>query len=151
MVRIPDFCTLLSGFLYNPLSPPPLPPISQTFPKTLQNPRPLVTDWPLYNPSESIGPTCLTCLQYDTVDGSAPCKTTSSFSHSTNVYFLLILNMSVDIIIFFSLKYDSGTPELLSLGFSLLWIFQTVGTVWHLSNSSASGSYLKEDWPCLKV
>lgn len=107
-------------FLYNPLSPP----FPQS-PKHFQNP-----------PKPSTFSCRLTTWQSKWIHRSylfdlsavrycwrlIPCKTTSSFSHSTNAYFLLILNMSVDIIIFFSLKYDSGTPELLSLDF-LLWIF----------------------------
>lgn len=97
-------------FLYNPLSLP--------FPQSLkhfQNPQNRQSKW--FHRSYLFDLSAVWyCWQL------IPCKTTSSFFPSTNAYFLLILNMSVDIIIFFSLRYDSGTPELLSLDF-LLWVF----------------------------
>lgn len=109
MVKIPDFCTLLSDSSTIPCHRPS-PNLWNTS-KTLK----------IDNISDSMGPTCLTSLQCDTVDSSFHVRPLPHF-HSTYAYFLLILNMSIDII-FFSLRYDSGTPELLSLDF-LLWIFQ---------------------------
>ena len=58
MVKIPDLCTLLSDSSTIPCYR--LSPNLSNISKTLK----------IDNLSDSIGPTCLTCLQYGTVDSS---------------------------------------------------------------------------------